>query len=112
MANIEGNACAVPPTPYCWLVIRHVCRGWRQVALSYPKLSSHISLTRPQSVKDLLDRSGNTSLYIYESRAALFGAVESASRLVLAHFDRIVWAQFDFTKLIPGLILPTVPPES
>ena len=29
-------------TPYCWMVIRHVCRAWRHVALTFPKLSTLI----------------------------------------------------------------------
>ena len=47
--NLDA-ALAISPTPYSWLVIRHVCRAWREVALTYPQLSTHIFLTRPECI--------------------------------------------------------------
>lgn len=85
---------------------RYICRAWRQIALNYTKLSDHIYLTRPECVPDLLDRSGNALLYIYERATFSFGAERAtqARRLVLARLDRIVSVQIHFAGLIPELI--------
>ncbi|GJE89271.1 hypothetical protein PsYK624_053680 [Phanerochaete sordida] len=81
------------PAPYSWLKIRHVCRAWRRVALAYPQLSTHIFLTRPECVLDLLDRSGALHLSIYDPSLDYTYAnkenVAESCKLVLAHADRI-----------------------
>ena len=60
MTTLEGT-----PTPYCWLVVSHVCRLWRSIALEYPHLSTHICLTRPSCVMEMVSRSGNLPLHIH-----------------------------------------------
>ncbi|EKM60310.1 uncharacterized protein PHACADRAFT_70827, partial [Phanerochaete carnosa HHB-10118-sp] len=82
-----------PPTPYAWLVIRHVCRAWRVVALVYPRLSCRIHVSTPECVQDMLDRSGTTPLFIDDvSDRKTVSRIEAQCR-VFAHLDRIVWAQ-------------------
>ncbi|GJE89255.1 hypothetical protein PsYK624_053510 [Phanerochaete sordida] len=97
------------PSAYCWLVIRHVCHAWRAVALGFPKLSSHIAPIRPRCVRDLLARSGGVPLYIYERQTTASGAAEEARRLVLAHFDRIVYMELSSFDVLLGLTPPSSP---
>lgn len=81
------------PPPYAWLKIRHVCHAWREIALNYPELSTHIFLTRPECVQDMLSRSGTLPLYIYDlSRNYTDDNQErviASSKLVLKHLNRI-----------------------
>jgi hypothetical protein len=82
------------PTPYCWLAIRHVCRSWRHVALSFPKLSTYICLTRPDCVQDLLDRSGGLPLLVHKRESSWFQPenVLAATRLIIQQLDRVSYA--------------------
>ena len=91
------------PSSYAWLIIRHVCRRWRQVALTSPELSSYIWLTSPECVYDLLNRSRNVQLHVCESQStpsisyADFEARETAYILVLNHFERVVCGQLQLS---------------
>ena len=86
------------PTPYCWLTIRHVCRAWRTVALFYPRLSTHICITRPDCIQELLRLSGSLPLYIYQLPGgptdAAPSAVTQAFWLIIGHLSRVVSADF------------------
>ncbi|EKM60297.1 uncharacterized protein PHACADRAFT_179651 [Phanerochaete carnosa HHB-10118-sp] len=91
------------PTPYSWLTIRHVCRAWREIALAFPKLSTHIWLTRPECVADMLSRSGTLPLHIYSVEPCLLDiATVDAEReaelfgLVLPQFARVAHASLVF----------------
>lgn len=90
----SSNLC----TPYCWIVIRHVCRAWRNVALTFPKLSTLITLTRAECVQDLLDRSGSLLLYVrakpysYITSAATLSHMSAANKLIQQHLERVVHA--------------------
>ncbi|EKM60247.1 uncharacterized protein PHACADRAFT_203493 [Phanerochaete carnosa HHB-10118-sp] len=81
------------PKPYSWIIIRHVCRVWRQVALTYPRLSTHIFLTRPECVEDLLSRAGTLPLHIYDPGFTYvrknLDCVAASCRRVQTHIDRI-----------------------
>ena len=90
------------PKPYAWLIIRHVCRRWRQVALTHPELSSYIWLTSAECVQNLLNSSGSMQLYVCESRTPGSKASAETRSLVLDHFSRIVCGQFRFSRTIPN----------
>ncbi|KAI0342823.1 hypothetical protein BDW22DRAFT_1329948, partial [Trametopsis cervina] len=47
---------------YGWLYITHICRHWRNIALSVSDLWSHILLTDVDCVSAFLDRSGQVPL--------------------------------------------------
>lgn len=65
MAYMDGLKANFPyPTRYCWMVIRHICRSWRKIALAYPVLSNYICITSLECVQDMLHRSGDVPLYI------------------------------------------------
>ncbi|EKM60311.1 uncharacterized protein PHACADRAFT_189449 [Phanerochaete carnosa HHB-10118-sp] len=90
------------PSPYAWLVIRHVCRAWRAVALAYPRLSSYIYQTRKLAcVQDMLDRSGTAPLYVYDIEDDRKQFSMEAQRQMLHHLDRIVSARIAVHDSIP-----------
>ncbi|KAH9902420.1 hypothetical protein C8Q73DRAFT_2427 [Cubamyces lactineus] len=91
------------PRPYAWLVIRHVCRHWRHVALTHPELSSYIYLTSTADlIQDLLDHSKSAPLRVCESGHWEYGRNGSARKLVLDHFARVETALFHFSSAIPN----------
>lgn len=49
-------------------MLGHVCRAWRNVLLSYPILSTHISLTRMNCVQEMVLRSGSAPIHIHTSQ--------------------------------------------
>ncbi|KAJ2965273.1 hypothetical protein NUW54_g14174 [Trametes sanguinea] len=49
---------------YAWISVTHVCRTWRTVALSTPRLWGYIVLTRSSIVEDVLARSKKAPLRI------------------------------------------------
>ena len=94
------NAFADSPAPYSWLVIRHVCRAWRQVALAYPQLSAHIFLTRPECVQDMLSRAGTLPLHIYDPSSPFVRSnlndVVASSILAMRHLEHISYGSLIF----------------
>ena len=50
--------------PYRWLVISHVCRRWREVALRYPMLWDWIVPIRRACTRVFLQRSGERPLHV------------------------------------------------
>ncbi|GJE89244.1 hypothetical protein PsYK624_053400 [Phanerochaete sordida] len=101
-----------PPSPYSWLIIRRICKAWRHIALTFPELSTHIFITRPGCVKDLLDRSGTLPLHIYQANSMYERArrddVAASCRLVLPQFFRIVSGSLMLmdTMNVPESLLP------
>ena len=89
-----------PPNPYSWIVIRHVCRAWRIVALVFPEMSTRVVLTRPACVQDLLGRAGNLPLYIYQSAHVFTEShrddMITSCNLVLPYLQRISRASLIF----------------
>ncbi|GJE89292.1 hypothetical protein PsYK624_053890 [Phanerochaete sordida] len=81
------------PAPYSWLAIRHVCRAWRKIALTYPQLSAHIFLTRPECVQDLLGRVGPVEITVYDASIEYNtkhrARVADSCSLILAHFAQV-----------------------
>ncbi|KAI0358097.1 hypothetical protein OH77DRAFT_1242088 [Trametes cingulata] len=53
-----------PSHAYKWITLTHVCRTWRTVALSTPRLWSRIVLTRPDVAREVLARSKKAPLWV------------------------------------------------
>ncbi|KAJ3551234.1 hypothetical protein NM688_g4823 [Phlebia brevispora] len=84
-------ACLLPlKRPLYWrFKLLHVCRGWRQVALSCPQLWTTIYPTRPEVVTTLLTLSRTLPLDLrFEGCARKRNAFEM-HRLVLAQMSRV-----------------------
>ncbi|GJE89240.1 hypothetical protein PsYK624_053360 [Phanerochaete sordida] len=98
------------PAPYSWLYIRHICRAWRQIALTYQELSTHICLSIPSCVKELLGRSGALPLHVYDPSPHYMGTHERRVRkcyeLILRHASRILRG----TLLAPNGAIEFMPP--
>ena len=49
-----------------WICVAHVCRLWREIALSYPRFWSHINLTKltPVGMAEILPRAKTLPLYM------------------------------------------------
>ncbi|GJE89257.1 hypothetical protein PsYK624_053530 [Phanerochaete sordida] len=99
------------PTPYSWLVVRHVCRAWRAVALAYPKLSSHIYLLRRECVQYMLRTSGAGPLYVYGGRIGHLMIDMAEYNLmqqeVFGHLERIAWVYSElYTAAVDSLNPP------
>ena len=90
------------PAPYSWLIIRHVCHAWREVALTYPQLSTHIFLTRPECVRDVLSRAGTLPLRVYEPSSSFIHAhlkdVIASSKIALGHLKYISHGSLIFRR--------------
>lgn len=50
------------PRPYSWILLTHVCRVWRWIALSTPALWADLSIIDADATEELLARSGNHNL--------------------------------------------------
>ncbi|GJE89248.1 hypothetical protein PsYK624_053440 [Phanerochaete sordida] len=98
------------PTPYAWLVIRHVCRAWRAVALGYPHLSSYIYISdNSECVQTMLEQSVTALLHIYADPSQVpLNRVETQRR-VLEHLDRIVFAQIALLRPDDDSKAPEIP---
>ncbi|KAG1739536.1 hypothetical protein EDB19DRAFT_2039289 [Suillus lakei] len=70
--------------PHC-LVVTHVCRHWRQVALDCPALWASIDCVSARWLQIMLDRSKNTALVVTYSAQILQGCLER----VLSQLPRI-----------------------
>ena len=82
-----------PPRPYAWLVIRHVCRAWRTVALDFPKLSTHIYVSSLDCIQDMLDHSGTMPLFVYDTCDSWWRYGIESQRRVFTQLDRILSAE-------------------
>ncbi|KAI0349695.1 hypothetical protein OH77DRAFT_1594079 [Trametes cingulata] len=78
---------------YKWIVVTHVCRRWRAIALDTAKLWSYVILTRSSVVREVLSRSRKAPLSICatisssaDERVVLLGEVmEEPPRLKSLH---------------------------
>ncbi|KAI0088593.1 hypothetical protein BDY19DRAFT_906598 [Irpex rosettiformis] len=91
----ERLGCSSTTNPYAWIIVTHVCRYWRDVALGSALLWSHIVLTRNlDCIKAFLTRSQQASLTVVQLRPnpGCFGErvmPVAPMRLVLAEMNRI-----------------------
>lgn len=92
--------------PYDWICVTHVCRQWREVALCFPTLWSHIVITRQRDLmKTLLERSTELPLSVaiskilHHVRHSEFNYPSSreTDKLVLSqlHRTRTLWIAAD-----------------
>lgn len=88
-------SCSSATNPYAWIIVTHVCRYWRDVALGSALLWSHIVLTRNvDCIKAFLARSQQAPLTVIQpqSNPGCFGErvmPVAPMRLVLAEMNRI-----------------------
>ncbi|GBE86683.1 hypothetical protein SCP_0905630 [Sparassis crispa] len=75
---------------YSWIKVSHVCRRWRSVALECPRFWSHIVLTSPKCVKELLSRSRGAMLSVMAdvSTGDVRGKTDALT-LLFENFSRI-----------------------
>ncbi len=79
-----------------WIQVTHVCRLWRDVALSYPRLWGHIVLNIPGAVKGFLARSNGAPLYIWRFGAGpIKSKQQEAFGLVIRQLSRIRTIRID-----------------
>ncbi|TBU47508.1 hypothetical protein BD309DRAFT_951671, partial [Dichomitus squalens] len=53
-----------PRRTYKWIIVTHVCRSWRHVALETPRLWSRIVLSDPEATQEVLARSKKAPLWV------------------------------------------------
>ncbi|KIP05770.1 hypothetical protein PHLGIDRAFT_485997 [Phlebiopsis gigantea 11061_1 CR5-6] len=107
----------VPPTPYSWLTIRHVCRFWRNIAFQHPQLSTTICLTRYACIKEMVTLSGRLPIHVYErptggyhrtrheALAILALVMDNLHRVATAEIDD--WHWYDVNYANPPTTLPS-----
>ncbi|KAJ3550067.1 hypothetical protein NM688_g5114 [Phlebia brevispora] len=88
------------PPHYWWFKLLHVCREWRQVALSFPRLWTTIYPTRPEVVEVLLTRSRNLPLDVRFTDAIPTQYTLKSYTLVLPQMYRIRRASMEITPAI------------
>ncbi|KAI0792969.1 hypothetical protein BC629DRAFT_1592889 [Irpex lacteus] len=90
--DAESSDCSLITNPYAWIMVTHVCRYWRDVALGSALLWSHIVLTRNlDCIRAFLARSQQAPLTVVQPRSACSGAMTPVApvRLVLTEMGRI-----------------------
>ncbi|KAJ3556129.1 hypothetical protein NM688_g2197 [Phlebia brevispora] len=92
------------PPLYWWFVLLHVCHGWRQVALSYPRLWTTVYPTRPEVVMTLLRHSKNLPLVIRFTNGTYRSNLQESYKLVLAQMFRIRYAALETTPEVCNLL--------
>lgn len=109
-------SCLPEVGPYTWIRVTHVCRYWRNVALTNPLLWSQIVLTRSlDCIQTMIARSQQTPLTVQNYTSCRMGECAMpmhALRLVLLQLHRIravelciKWWVFD--DIAPALEKPT-----
>lgn len=67
-----------------WLRVTHICHAWRTLAISYPRLWTHIDILRSDAVKEWLHRSKSLPLDVSNASASsstTFGRLPAARRI-------------------------------
>ncbi|EKM51280.1 uncharacterized protein PHACADRAFT_177934 [Phanerochaete carnosa HHB-10118-sp] len=108
-------SCIPTVGPYSWIRATHVCRYWRDVALTNPLLWSDIVLTcNYECVETMLARSRRVPLYVQSYNSCCAGDACPIPirplRLVLKHLPRIRsltlyikwWVYFDIVDTLRG----------
>lgn len=54
----------IHPSPYVWIRLTHVCRAWRDMALSTSTLWTHVALVSEEAMMEILRRSGEQPLTV------------------------------------------------
>ncbi|KAJ3484979.1 hypothetical protein NLI96_g5279 [Meripilus lineatus] len=79
-----------PRRLYRWIQVTQVCRYWRGISLSYPRMWGHIIINRPEMAEECLKRSGCSPLYIWRfGRSRLSEKEDRVIQLALGHLSRI-----------------------
>lgn len=78
------------PPIQSWIRVSHVCRHWRDVALSSPQLWSHVILNVPAMAKECLVRSRGVPLYVYRvGKGGFTSKQQEVFQLVTRQFSRV-----------------------
>lgn len=73
---------------YTWITVTHVCRHWRSVALSFPRLWTDIDCRREDCTAEFLRRSGSVPLAL-SYRSSSFLTPSPALELALKQIERV-----------------------
>ncbi|KAJ3556786.1 hypothetical protein NM688_g1832 [Phlebia brevispora] len=88
---------------YEWLVILHVCRGWRRLALDTPGVWTSIPPLRPEYVELALSRSRNCPLTMLSSPISSESHLTTFYRAIIRELPRIRVADFYVTDELQAL---------
>ncbi|KAJ3552234.1 hypothetical protein NM688_g4259 [Phlebia brevispora] len=82
--------------PYHWLVITHVCREWRQIALEAAELWTHLFTLRPACLRTFLTRSQQAPLYVMCFKCRDLAEMKQqpcleALKIILPEFPRVAY---------------------
>ncbi|TDL22622.1 hypothetical protein BD410DRAFT_839686 [Rickenella mellea] len=74
-----------------WLVVTHICRLWRQVAIECPSLwtSIRLSAARPQEASTFIQRAKSLPLTVVTSMTSSSTELVSITEFMLEHLSRI-----------------------
>ena len=78
------------PQPCEWIIIAHICRRWRQIALTTPQLWAAIQLDgESDRVLTMTNWSGQVPLTIFENTSVCDGIMTSSKKIALGEIHRI-----------------------
>lgn len=96
--------------PYAWLRITHVCRYWRDVALSSPRVWSTIVVTGSSCVNEMLARSKKVPLEVYAGTSISRVGMKENIRTVLQQMDRIRRLELHYSPYLTPDDIPSAAP--
>ena len=82
---------SIPANNLKWICVSHVCRQWRETALNYPRLWSHINLSKPApaAITEILARAKMAPLH-FEANFTRWGQkqIDTFEKLLEAHISQ------------------------
>ncbi|KAJ3550063.1 hypothetical protein NM688_g5113 [Phlebia brevispora] len=94
----------VEPPLYWWFKLLHVCRRWRQAAISFPRLWTTIYPTHPEVVETLLTRSGVLPLDIRFNSGTCKQSLLKSYKLMMPQITRVRYASLEITPKISKVL--------
>lgn len=95
--NTERNC------PYSWILVTHVCRAWRDVALASPTLWSTIIIINPAATKQFLQRARSGLLTVVCDTSVPLSSDDMTSRL-----DVLEWLLAEEIDRVEVLVMPGI----